>query len=93
MADLLQAGQDIEGAGIALRGSFLIDKSGTVMHQVVNALPLGRNVDEMLRMVDALQHFEANGEVCPAGWNKGKAAMKANPEGVASFLKEHGKAL
>lgn len=83
----------IEGAGIALRGSFLIDKSGTVMHQVVNALPLGRNVDEMLRMVDALQHFEANGEVCPAGWNKGKAAMKANPEGVASFLKEHGKAL
>ena len=83
----------IEGAGIALRGSFLIDKNGTVMHQVVNALPLGRNVDEMLRMVDALQHFEANGEVCPAGWNKGKAAMKASPDGVASFLKEHGKAL
>jgi peroxiredoxin 2/4 len=83
----------IEGAGIALRGTFLIDKNGTVMHQVVNALPLGRNIDEAIRMVDALQHFEANGEVCPAGWNKGKPSMKANPEGVANFLKEHGKAL
>ncbi len=82
----------LEG-GIALRGSFLIDKNGIVKHQVVNDLPLGRNVDEALRMVDALQHFEANGEVCPAGWNKGKAAMKANPSGVATFLKEHGKAL
>jgi peroxiredoxin 2/4 len=83
----------IEGAGIALRGTFLIDKEGKVRHQVVNDLPLGRNVDEAIRMVDALQHFEANGEVCPAGWNKGKAAMKANAAGVATYLKEHGKEL
>ncbi len=83
----------IEGAGIALRGTFLIDKEGKVRHQVVNDLPLGRNIDEAIRMVDSLQHFEANGEVCPAGWNKGKAAMKANAAGVAGFLKEHGKSL
>ncbi|HYC77491.1 MAG TPA: peroxiredoxin [Planctomycetota bacterium] len=79
----------IEGAGIALRGSFLIDKNGVVQHQVINALPLGRNVDEMLRMVDALQHFEQAGEVCPAGWNKGKTAMKPNAAGVSGFLKEN----
>lgn len=83
----------IEGAGIALRGTFLIDKEGKVRHQVVNDLPLGRNIDEAIRMVDSLQHFEAHGEVCPAGWNKGKAAMKANAAGVATFLKEHGKEL
>jgi len=72
--------------GVALRGSFLVDKAGNVRHQVVNDLPLGRNVDEMLRMVDALQFHEANGEVCPAGWNQGAKGMKANPEGVAEYL-------
>jgi len=73
---------------VALRGSFLIDKEGVVRHQVVNDLPLGRNIDEMLRMVDALQFHEKHGEVCPAGWEKGKKAMDATPEGVAKFLAE-----
>lgn len=72
--------------GVALRGSFLIDRDGVVQHQVVNNLPLGRNVDEMIRMVDALQFTEENGEVCPAGWNKGKKGMTATPEGVAAYL-------
>ncbi len=72
--------------GVALRASFLIDKEGIVQHQVVNNLPLGRNVDEMLRIVDALQHFEKHGEVCPAGWQKGAKGMKATTEGVASYL-------
>jgi len=82
---------DVEfaAAGVAFRGSFLIDKTGLVRHQVVNDLPLGRNVDEMLRMVDALQFTEEHGEVCPAGWNKGKAGMKASTAGVAEYLKEH----
>lgn len=75
--------------GVALRGSFLIDKAGVVRHQVVNDLPLGRNVDEMLRMVDALQFFEEHGEVCPAGWNKGKAGMKPSTAGVAEYLAQH----
>ena len=81
---------DVEAdAGVAFRGSFLIDKAGVVRHQVVNDLPLGRNIDEMLRMVDALQFTEQHGEVCPAGWNKGKAGMKANPDGVADYLAKH----
>lgn len=85
---------DVESAGgVAFRGSFLIDKSGTVRHQVVNDLPLGRNIDEMIRMVDALQFTEQHGEVCPAGWNKGKAGMNASPEGVAKYLAEHAKEL
>jgi peroxiredoxin (alkyl hydroperoxide reductase subunit C) len=86
---------DVEfgAAGVAFRGSFLIDKKGTVRHQVVNDLPLGRNVDEMLRMVDALQFTEEHGEVCPAGWNKGKAGMKASTAGVAEYLAEHAKEL
>ena len=71
---------------IAYRGSFLIDKNGIVRHQVVNDFPLGRNVDEMLRMVDALNHHEVHGEVCPAGWSHGQEAMKANAEGVADYL-------
>jgi len=79
---------EFEQAGVAFRGSFLIDKDGKVRHQVVNDLPLGRNVDEMLRMVDALQFTEKYGEVCPAGWNKGDEGMKPNAEGVASYLKE-----
>ena len=73
-------------AGVAFRGSFLIDRGGVVRHQVVNDLPLGRNVDEMLRMIDALQYTEEHGEVCPAGWNKGDPAMKPDGEGVASYL-------
>ena len=81
------------GNEIALRGSFLIDKKGIVQHQVINNPGLGRNIDEMLRMVDAMQFNEAHGEVCPAGWQKGQKAMKGNPEGVASYLKENAKAL
>ncbi len=78
---------DVESAGgVAFRGSFLIDAEGNVRHQVVNDLPLGRNVDEMLRMVDALAFHEEHGEVCPAGWKEGDAGMSANPEGVASYL-------
>ncbi|WP_374347012.1 peroxiredoxin [Chitinimonas sp.] len=75
--------------GVALRGSFLIDKNGVVQHQVVNNLPLGRDIDEMLRVVDALQFTEEHGEVCPAGWNKGKAGMKADAAGVAKYLAEN----
>jgi peroxiredoxin 2/4 len=71
---------------VALRGSFLIDKQGIVRHQVVNDLPLGRNIDEMLRMIDALQFTEEHGEVCPAGWQEGRKGMKATPEGVAEYL-------
>lgn len=78
---------------VALRGTFLIDRAGIVRHQVVNDLPLGRNVDEALRMVDALQFHEEHGEVCPAGWNKGKAGMKASPDGVAKYLASHAEAL
>jgi len=85
---------DVEAeGGVAFRGSFLIDKNGVVRHQVVNDLPLGRNIDEMIRMVDALQFTEEHGEVCPAGWNKGKAGMKASTSGVAEYLAEHAKEL
>ncbi len=80
-------------AGIAFRASFLIDEEGTVRHQVVNDLPLGRNVDEMLRMVDALNFHEEHGEVCPAGWNKGDAGMKDTTAGVAEYLAEHSEKL
>lgn len=78
---------------VAFRGTFLIDKNGVVRHQLVNDLPLGRNIDEAIRMVDALLFHEEHGEVCPAGWNKGKKGMKANAEGVASYLKENAEAL
>ena len=74
------------GDAVALRGSFLIDREGVVRHQVVNDLPLGRNIDEMLRMVDALEFTEEHGEVCPAGWTEGKKGMNASPEGVAAYL-------
>ncbi|MFN5746147.1 MAG: peroxiredoxin [Methylococcaceae bacterium] len=80
---------EVDGAAIAYRGTFLIDKSGVVRHQTVNDLPLGRNMDELIRMVDALQFFEEHGEVCPAGWNKGSKGMSANAEGVASYLAEN----
>lgn len=74
------------GPMIAYRGLFLIDKKGVVMHQVVNMFPLGRSVNEALRMVDALQYFEENGEVCPADWKKGDAALKDTHVGVAEYL-------
>ena len=75
--------------GIALRASFLIDENFDVRHQVVNDLPLGRNVDEMLRMVDALDFHTSHGEVCPAGWNKGDEGMKDTPAGVAEYLSKN----
>lgn len=81
---------DVESeGGVAYRGSFLIDEDGVVRHQVVNDLPLGRNVDEMLRMVDALAFHQEHGEVCPAGWKEGDAGMTASPEGVAAYLSEN----
>jgi peroxiredoxin (alkyl hydroperoxide reductase subunit C) len=79
---------EFEDAGVAYRGSFLVGTDGKVHHQVVNDLPLGRNVDEMLRMIDALQFTEKYGEVCPAGWNKGEEGMKPDADGVASYLKD-----
>jgi peroxiredoxin (alkyl hydroperoxide reductase subunit C) len=81
---------DVESeGGVAYRGSFLIDEEGMVRHQVVNDLPLGRNIDEMLRMVDALAFHQKNGEVCPAGWEEGKSGMKASSKGVADYLSEN----
>ncbi|MBY0406052.1 MAG: peroxiredoxin [Rickettsiales bacterium] len=77
------------GGAVAFRGTFMIDGNGVVRHQVVNDLPLGRNVDEALRMVDALQFHEEHGEVCPAGWNRGDEGMKADAAGVAKYLKKH----
>ncbi len=79
--------------GVALRGSFLIDKDGVVQHETINNLPLGRNVDEMVRLVEALQFTEEHGEVCPAGWQKGQKGMKADADGVASYLKENAESL
>ncbi|MFZ9520128.1 MAG: peroxiredoxin [Silvanigrellaceae bacterium] len=79
----------LSDGGVAFRGLFLIDKNGVVRHQLVNDLPLGRNVDEALRLVDALAHVEKHGEVCPANWNTGKDAMKATKEGVSSYLAKH----
>ena len=84
---------EFDAAGVAFRGSFLIDKNGVVRHQVVNDLPLGRNIDEMLRMIDALQFHEEHGEVCPAGWNKGDQGMVGDGEGVASYLAEQAEKL
>ena len=77
------------GAPVAYRGLFLIDKNGVVRHQLVNDLPLGRSIDEALRTVDALRHFEEYGEVCPANWQEGKEAMKATSDGVADYLSKH----
>ena len=74
---------------IALRGSFLLDADGTVRHAVINDLPLGRNIDEMLRMVDAMLFTNEHGEVCPAMWNKGDEGMKASPKGVAEYLSKN----
>lgn len=78
----------VDGELIAYRGLFLIDKEGIIRHQLINDLPLGRSVDETLRIIDALQHFEKNGEVCPANWNQGQQAMKADHQGVANYLSD-----
>jgi peroxiredoxin (alkyl hydroperoxide reductase subunit C) len=78
-----------DGELIAYRGLFLIDKQGIVRHQLINDLPLGRNVDEVLRMVDALQFTEENGEACPADWNSKKEGLKTTHEGVANYLSQH----
>src|SRR5579872_191925 len=75
-------------AHIALRGAFIIDKQGMVRSQIVNDLPLGRNIDELLRLIDALEFHEKHGEVCPANWSKGKAGIKPTAEGIANFLSE-----
>ena len=83
----------LTGESVSLRGTFLIDSKGIVRHQVVNDLPLGRNIDEAIRMVDALLFFEEHGEVCPAGWNKGQSGMKPTGEGVAKYLKSNAKKL
>lgn len=82
-------GVETPDGNIAFRGSFLIDKSGVVRHQVVNDLPLGRDIDEMIRLVDALLFHEEHGDVCPAGWKVGDKAMKGTPDGVANYLREH----
>ncbi len=85
--DYNDAGQLVfEGTPMAYRGLFLIDKEGTVRHQVVNDMPLGRSVEETLRMIDALQFFEENGEVCPADWHAGDKGLTASQEGIAEFL-------
>lgn len=85
-----EAGEMIfDGTAAAYRGTFLIDKQGVVRHCVINDLPLGRNIDEALRMVDALIHNEKYGEVCPANWEQGKDAMQANAKGVAEYLATH----
>ena len=76
-------------AGIAFRGLFLIDTNGIVQHQLINNLPLGRNIDEALRMVDALQFHEKNGEVCPANWSEGSDGMKADPTGSKEYFQKH----
>lgn len=83
----------LTGDAVAFRGTFLIDGSGVVRHQIVNDLPLGRNVDEAIRMVDALQFHEEHGEVCPAGWQRGETGMKPTAEGVAGYLKKNAKKL
>jgi peroxiredoxin (alkyl hydroperoxide reductase subunit C) len=74
------------GGGVTLRGSFLIDEEGNVRHEIKNDLPLGRNIDEMLRLIDALDHHNKHGEVCPAGWTEGKSGMKPSDNGMRDFL-------
>ncbi|MEE2986277.1 MAG: peroxiredoxin, partial [Nitrospinota bacterium] len=75
--------------GVAFRGLFLIDKEGIIQHQLINNLPLGRNIDEALRMVEALQFHEKNGEVCPANWQEGSDGMKPDPDGSIPYFKKH----
>ena len=78
-----------EGAPVAYRGTFIIDKNGVVRHETINDLPLGRNIDEYVRSLDAILHVEKYGEVCPANWEEGKDAMNATKDGVASYLASH----
>jgi peroxiredoxin (alkyl hydroperoxide reductase subunit C) len=80
---------EFDGTGVAYRGLFLIDKQGVVRHQVVNDMPLGRSVKETLRMIDAWQFYEENGEVCPADWHRGDEGMQESHEGVANYLSKH----
>ncbi len=80
---------EVEGELVAYRGLFLIDKEGIVQHQLINNMPLGRSIVEAVRVIDALQHFEEHGEVCPMNWEKGKEAMSADPEGTAKYLASH----
>ena len=86
---LSKGGKSYYPAGVSMRATFVIDQNGIVRHQVVNDEPLGRNMDEVVRIVEALQFFEQNGQVCPAGWNKGADGMTNTPEGVASYLAEN----
>lgn len=89
MAHNICQAYDVESeGGVAFRGAFIVDTENNVRSQVVNDLPLGRNMDELLRVIDALQFHEEHGEVCPAGWNKGDKGMKADPKGVADYLSE-----
>ncbi len=87
--DIARAYGVLHDESVALRGLFLIDKESIVRHALVNDLPLGRSVDEALRMLDALQFFEKHGEVCPANWKPGDEAMEATHEGVAQYLSHH----
>ena len=91
--DISKAYDVLLDGGVALRGSFLIDKDGTVRHAVVNDLPLGRNIDEMIRMIDTMLFTNEHGEVCPAGWQKGDEGMEATTDGVAKYLADHEKDL
>ena len=86
-------GVEHPAAGVALRGAFVIDKQGMVRAQIVNDLPIGRNIDEILRLVDAVTFHEENGEVCPAGWKPGNPGMNASPAGVATYLAAHAESL
>ena len=90
---LTEAGDSHYPEGVAMRATFILDTSGVVRHQVVNDEPLGRNIDEVLRILDALQFFEENGQVCPAGWTAGQQGMSNTPSGVAEYLSEHGATL
>ena len=90
---LTEAGDSYYPEGVAMRATFILDASGVVRHQVVNDEPLGRNIDEVLRVLDALQFFEENGQVCPAGWTAGQQGMSNTPSGVAEYLSEHGATL
>ncbi len=86
---LAKRGKSYYPAGVSMRATFVIDQKGVVRHQVVNDEPLGRNMDEVVRIVEALQFFEEHGQVCPAGWNKGDAGMTNTPDGVASYLTDN----
>lgn len=90
---LSEAGDSYYPEGVSMRATFILDANGVVRHQVVNDEPLGRNIDEVLRVLDALQFFEQHGQVCPAGWTAGKKGMSNTPSGVAEYLSEHGATL